>query len=44
MLRAGLPVAVDLDDEMTLGGVTYRAIKIDTDPAGAAFAVTAVPV
>ncbi len=43
VLRAGLPVTVDLDDELTLGGATYRAIKVDTDPAGAAFAVVAVP-
>ena len=43
VLRAGLPVMVDLDDELTLGGATYRAIKVDTDPAGVAFSVLAVP-
>lgn len=43
VLRTGLPVAVDLDDELTVGGATYRAIKVDADPAGAAYAVLAVP-
>ncbi len=42
VLRAGLPVAVDLDDTVTVAGVTYRAIKVDTDPVAAAYAVLAV--
>ncbi len=43
VLRAGLPAAVDLDDTFTVGGATFRAIKVDTDPVGAAYAVLAVP-
>lgn len=43
VLRAGLSVSVDLDDEVSVGGATYRAIRVDTDPAGAAFMLLAVP-
>lgn len=44
LLRAGLAVAVDLDDRLTIGGKTYRAVRVETDPAAVAFVVTAVPV
>ncbi len=44
VLRAGLAVAVDLDDEVAVAGQSYRVIRIDTDPAGAAWTAVAVPV
>lgn len=43
ILLGGLAVAPDLDDELTLGGTTYRLIKVDTDPAGASASAAAVP-
>lgn len=43
VLRSGLPVPVDLDDGLTVGGTAYRAIKVDTDPIGASFVIAAVP-
>ena len=43
VLRAGLPVAVDLDDALTVAGARYRVIRVEGDPAGAAFTVAAVP-
>lgn len=43
ILVGGLPVTPDLDDELTLGGTTYRLIKVDTDPAGASVNAAAVP-
>ncbi len=43
VLRAGLPVSVDLDDLVTVSGRTYRVIRADTDAAGAAFSLIAVP-
>ncbi len=44
VLRAGLAVPVALDDALTLSGQTYRAIRVETDPAGAAWSIVAVPV
>ena len=44
VLRAGLGAALDLDDEVATGGATYRVIRVDTDPAGAAYHAVAVPV
>ncbi len=44
VLRAGLAAAVDLDDEVAVAGQIYRVIRIDTDPAGAAWTAVAVPV
>ena len=44
VLRAGLAVAVDLDDEIAVAGQSYRVIRVDTDPAGAASTTVAVPV
>ena len=43
LLAAGLAVQPDLDDLVTVSGRTYRIIRVDTDPAGAAFALVAVP-
>lgn len=43
VLRAGLPVAIDLDDGIAVGGATYRVIKVDTDPGQASYALAAVP-
>lgn len=43
VLRAGLAVSVDLDDEIAVANATYRVIRVDTDPAGAAYGVVAVP-
>jgi hypothetical protein len=43
LLRSGLAVAVDLDDGVTVEGATYRIIKVDTDPAMAAYSLMAVP-
>ena len=43
VLRAGLAASVDLDDEVAVGAETYRIIRVATDPAGAAYAVVAVP-
>ncbi len=44
VLRAGLPVTVDLDDAVTLGGTTYRVVKVDTDPVGASYSLATVVV
>ncbi len=44
VLRAGLGATLDLDDEVAVGGATYRVIRVDTDPAGAAYSAVAVPV
>lgn len=43
VLRAGLGVRLDLDDEITLAGATYRVIRVETDPAGAAYRAVGVP-
>ena len=43
VLRAGLPVGIDLDDEVMVGGATYRTIRVDGDPAGATFVLMVVP-
>lgn len=43
LLRAGLPVSVDLDDLVTVSSKTYRVIRVDIDPAGAAWSLVAVP-
>lgn len=43
VLRAGLTVEIDLDDAVSVSGRTYRVIRADRDPAGAAFTLTAVP-
>lgn len=43
VLRSGLAVSVDIDDTITADGVTYRVIDVGTDPAGAAYTITAVP-
>lgn len=44
VLRAGLGTTLDLDDQVTIAGTTYRVIRVDTDPAGAAYRAVAVPV
>lgn len=44
VLRAGLPVEVELDDVIAVAGASYRVIGLDTDPAGAAVTAVAVPV
>ena len=44
VLCAGLGHALDLDDEVAVGGETYRVIRVGTDPAGAAYQAVAVPV
>ena len=44
VLRARLPVTVDLDDTVSVAGVSYRVIRVETDPAGGAFTAIAVPV
>ena len=43
VLQAGLAVTLDLDDQVTVAGASYRVIKVDTDPAGAAWTAVAVP-
>lgn len=43
VLLAGLPVTVELDDGLTLGGASYRVIGVEGDPAGAAAIATGVP-
>lgn len=43
VLRAGLPVTVDLDDGLAVDGATYRVVKVETDAAQAAYALAAVP-
>ncbi len=43
VLRAGLPVTIDLDDGLSVGAANYRVVKIDTDPAGASYSLAAVP-
>lgn len=43
ILRAALPVPIDLDDGVTVGGASYRVIKVDLDPAQAAVTATVVP-
>ncbi len=44
VLRAGLGAELALDDEVTVGATTYRVIRVETDPAGAAYTALAVPV
>ena len=44
VLRSGLAASLDLDDEVAVGGATFRVIRVDTDPAGAAYGAVAVPV
>lgn len=43
VLRAGLPVSIDLDDGLFFGGSTYRVIGVGSDPAGAVAVLTLVP-
>ncbi len=43
ILRGGLPVVPDLDDGLTVGGVGYRILKVDADPAQASVTATVVP-
>ena len=43
VLQAGLAVALDLDDQVTVAGASYRVIRVDADPAGAAWTAVAVP-
>ncbi|MCW6510982.1 hypothetical protein [Lichenifustis flavocetrariae] len=43
VLRAGLTAGIALDDSVTVDGATYRVVQVDTDPAGAAFALVGVP-
>lgn len=42
LLRRGMSIAVALDDLVTVSGQTYRIIRVETDPAGAAWSVAAV--
>ena len=44
VLRTGMTVSVDLDDLVTVSGGTYRVIRVEADPAGAAWSIIAVPV
>jgi hypothetical protein len=44
VLQANVPVAIDLDDLLTVSGATFRVIRRDEDPAGAAWSLLAVPV
>lgn len=43
VLRAGLAMAIALDDSLTVAGVTYRVVQVDTDPAAAAYRLVGVP-
>ena len=43
VLRAGLGVEVSLDDSLTVGGVTFRVVEVDTDPGAAAYRLVCVP-
>lgn len=43
VLRAGLAVSPDLGDGIVVSGRSYRLVRIDTDPAGAAALAVAVP-
>ena len=42
VLRAGLATEIALDDGLTLAGVTYRVVQVDTDPVGAAYSLVGV--
>lgn len=44
VLRAGMPGAIDVDDQISVSGASYRVLQAETDPAGASFALVAVPV
>ncbi len=44
LLRAGMTAGVDLDDLVFVAGLGYRIIRVESDPAGAAWSVVAVPV
>ncbi len=43
VLQAGLAVTLDLDDRVTVAGTSYRVVKVDADPAGAAWTAVVVP-
>ena len=43
ILQAGLGTTVDLDDQITVGGMNYRVIRVEADPAGAVWTAIAVP-
>ncbi len=43
LLRGGLRAAADLDDSVSIAGAAYRVIRVETDPAGAAWSLIAVP-
>jgi hypothetical protein len=43
VLRAGLGAAVAIDDGLATGGASFRVTQVDTDPAGAAYTLVAVP-
>ena len=43
LLRAGLPADADLDDLVAVAGQTFRVTRVDTDPAGVAWSLVAVP-
>ena len=44
VLLRGLSVTIDLDDGLTIGSASYRVIRVESDPAGAAAVATGVPV
>lgn len=44
VLRAGLVTTVDIDDAVTLNGVSYRILRSETDAARSSFTLAAVPV
>lgn len=44
VLRAGLGTTVDIDDGVTVNGVSYRVLRSESDAAQASYTLAAVPV
>ncbi|UDL93972.1 hypothetical protein LGH83_15625 [Lichenihabitans sp. PAMC28606] len=44
VLQASAPGGIGLDDQISLAGLTYRVVKLDTDPAAVGFVLLAVPI
>lgn len=42
VLRAGLGVEISLDDSVTIGGLTYRVVQVDSDPGAVAYRLVGV--
>ncbi|WP_131194931.1 hypothetical protein [Lichenihabitans psoromatis] len=44
VLQASAPGGIGLDDQISLAGLTYRVVNVDTDPAAVGFVLLAVPI